>query len=300
MKRLAVIANPHKTGAAEALEQLRAWAAQHGVQLSSNLDENEGIAEPPARAFDAERRAALARRFAGCDAAVTLGGDGTLLYAVHIIGPLGIPVLPVNLGSLGFHTQATAATMLQCLTAVASGNFLTEPRLLLETTIEKPNGSTADNAAPSRLLALNDVVVSKRVWGRMVHLTVLVDGYTVSNVSADALLVATPTGSSAYNYAAGGPILAPSLEAIVLNAICPHRISFTPLVLSGNSVVRVRLQQRKPIELAQVLVDGQLWLDALDDETLKISRADVYLPLITFKDDFFRKLREKLAWGGLN
>lgn len=300
MKRLAIIANPHKTGATEALGQLRRWAADRGVELTSNLDEAEGVAEPPARAFDTERRAALARRFAGCDAAVTLGGDGTLLYAVHIIGPLGIPVLPVNLGSLGFHTQATAETMLRCLTAVAGGEFITEPRLLLETTIEKPNGSAADNAGQPRLLALNDVVVSKRVWGRMVHMTVLVDGQTVSNVSADALLVSTPTGSSAYNFAAGGPILAPSLEAIVLNAICPHRISFSPLVLSGNSVVRVQLQQRKPLELAQVLVDGQPWLDALEDETLKISRADVYLPLITFKDDFFRKLREKLAWGGLN
>lgn len=290
MKKVAVIANPHKPGIHEAMEDLRVWARRHSVELADNTD-------GPGKTIDAstdEGYDELARRFEAADAAVTLGGDGTLLYAVQLVGQLNIPVLPVNLGSLGYHTQATPENMLPRLDAVAEGRYRTENRLLLQTYIEP----ASQNGTPR--LALNDVVVSKRVWGRMIHLRVSIDGHDVTDLSADAIIFSTPTGSSAYNYAAGGPILAPGLDAIVINAVCPHRIAFAPLVLSGSADITVTVHRREPAEIAQVLVDGQIWRESLLTETLKISRSPMYLPVILFEDDFFLKMRQKLAWGVLN
>ncbi|MBX7245729.1 MAG: NAD(+)/NADH kinase [Candidatus Sumerlaeaceae bacterium] len=301
MKRIAVIANPHKDGARSALEQVRAWARAHGVEALVNTDLQPLTENADGGTFDISRREELREAFAGADLAITLGGDGTLLYGAGVLGPLQLPMLSVNLGSLGFHTQAGPENLVHCLDAILAGGFRTEKRLLLETEILRAEPATSGEDVPEgKMLALNDVVISKSAWGRMIHLRLSVNGQDVTDLSADALIVATPTGSSAYNYAANGPVLAPTLDAIVINAICPHRMVFAPLVLGADAELTVDFHQRKPLEVAQVLVDGQRWGSVLQAERLKISRAPMYLPLIVFHDDFFQKLRDKLAWGGLN
>ncbi len=224
---------------------------------------------------------------------ITLGGDGTLLYGAQVVAPLGIPVLAVNLGSLGFHTQVEPADLVIGLEAFSSGAFSIQPRLLLQPSLHH------EPEAVNPYFALNDIVISKSAWGHMVHLRLFINGETVSDISADGLVIATPTGSSAYNFAAGGPILLPSVEALVLNAICPHRMNFSPLVVPGGVDIEVQFHPRKPLEEAQVLVDGQPWRSVSHEETLKISRAAMYLPLVVVHQNFYGKLREKLRWGGL-
>ncbi len=296
MKRIAIIANFEKETAAAAVAQIRSWAGAHGVEAVEAEGAGNGDAENHRLQFDAAGLRRSRDSIAGCDVAVTLGGDGTLLYGAHLAAPLGIPVLAVNLGSLGFHTQVEPGSLLAGLEAVHRGDFRIEPRLMLEGSFESGGG---DPPGPERALALNDFVISKSAWGRMVRLRITVDGQQASDLFADGLLVATPTGSSAYNYAAHGPVLKPGLEAVVLNAICPHRMRFSPLVLPPTAVIEIEFHPRRPREEAQLFADGQAWCAVADPHRLKISRAPLYLPLIVFQDDFFSKLRDKLSWGGL-
>lgn len=299
MKRIAVVANRDKPRAFIELEKIQQWAQDHGIDVATDLRELPGGDTPCAGGFILSNIHEIRQRYQGCDLAVTLGGDGTLLYGAHIFAPLGVPVLAANLGNLGFHAQIVPDEILTALDAVLAGDFRTEPRLLLQAQLQSAE-SEPEQTRDGVTFALNDIVVSRSAWGKMVHLRLFANGQAISDLSADGLVVATPTGSSAYNYAARGPILEPDFEAIVLNAICPHRMNFSPLVVSANTEVVIAFHPRKPLEEAQLLVDGQPWCSVSHDEELKISRAPMYLPLIVFENNFFRKLREKLAWGGLS
>lgn len=299
-----------------AVEEIRTWAGRHGIEVVCNLDYAQPSGASQGGAFGAVSETELRDRFEGADLTVTLGGDGTLLYAVRIVAPLQTPVLSINLGSLGFHTQAELPELPGCLDAVRDGHYRVEKRLLLEVTVENPDhqcppdqgaasppSHVSNQFAPGPagpIYALNDVVVSKSAWGHMVHLRLHADGKPLSDVDADSLVVATPTGSSAYNFAANGPVIVPWMEAIVLNAICPHRMNLAPLVLSPDSTLQVRAYRRSPLEEAQILIDGQAWHTLSPAGCLKISRAPLYLPLVTLHDNFYEKLRNRLRWGGLN
>lgn len=293
IQRIAVIANKDKPSVIPVLDQLRAWGEEQKIVIKTEPGE---AAYPDAEDCGESRARDLREWFSDCELGITLGGDGTLLYSARILAPLSVPVLPVNLGDLGFHTQVTAGALLDALSKICVGEFETEPRLMLEARLDR-----TDTAAQTRaLLALNDIVISRSAWGRMVHLRLEVNGRQASDVFADGLIIASPTGSSAYNYAAHGPVLDPSLDAIVLNAICAHRMNFSPVVLPSSAEVVIDFHPRKPSEEAHVLVDGWHWCSVSHEHRLKISRAPMYLPLIVLEHDFFTKLREKLAWGGLN
>jgi NAD+ kinase len=298
MKRIAIIANREKPGIAAALAATEAWAARNGVKLDSNLSiQQEAQAGTSYHSpFGNVSMEDLRERFAGADLAITFGGDGTLLFGAQLVAPLGIPVLAVNLGSLGFHTQVLPENLEACLDTIKSGEFRTESRVLLQASVQNRD---EESGKPFRVIALNDIVLTKSAWGHMIHVRLHINGHPVADVSADGLIISTPTGSTAYNLAAGGPVVSPGLEVIVVNAICPHRMRFSPLVLPANAEILLGFHKRKALEEAQVLSDGQTWRMVSDDDTLKISKAPVYLPLIVFKDDFFEKLRTKLHWGGL-
>jgi NAD+ kinase len=298
LTKIAVIGNRQKPGVFELLEVVRLWGKERGREVLSNLDRLFSTTANSEDEFSPAHAEELRRYFAGSEVALTLGGDGTLLYATNIVAHLSIPVIAVNLGNLGFHTQVEPEDLKAALTAFEEGRFASETRLLLRARTEHVRGGEVIPGA-DYMGALNDIVVSKSAWGRMVHLRVLVDGCEATDLFADGLLISTPTGSSAYNYAAGGPVLDPSLEAIVLNVICPHHMHFSPVVLSPASEVTVQFHPRKTAEEVQLLVDGQAWCKMSPNEQLKISRSPLYLRLVVFKKDFFLKLRQKLAWGGL-
>lgn len=290
IRKLGVLANLEKSGVREIYAEITAWAANHDVNVVSNENFVPDKADLSVNPFGTDDTAQLIELYKDSDILVTLGGDGTLLYAAQLVAHDQIPVLSVNLGSLGFHTQVSPHNLQECLMYLLRESLQVEKRMLLQAEM------TND---PPYVLAMNDMVIAKSAWGHMVTLRIGINGETVSDIAADALIVASPTGSSAYNYAAGGPVIYPSMEALILNALCTHRMQVSPLVIPGDAVIEVTLRPRRPDDSAQILNDGQPWRTIHDEETLKISRAPMYLPLIVFEDDFFGKLRDKLRWGDL-
>ena len=222
---------------------------------------------------------------------VAIGGDGTLLRATRLIAGHDVPLLGVNRGRLGFLTDIGAADMLERVDEVLAGHFVAEPRMMLRAELVRPG------TAPVTSTALNDVVVQKFEIGRMIEFETWVDGQYLNTHRADGLIVATPTGSTAYALSCGGPILAPELDAIALVPICPHTLSDRPLVIRAGREVELRLLERVATR-AQIVLDGGLLGEFLPGEHLRVSAAPLRLTLLHPPGhDFYHVLRSKLHWG---
>jgi len=282
IRRVAVVAKagaPEGTRLASALAE---WLEARGIEACC----------------DAETAAAIGRAGAGPPAAppdevdlvVVAGGDGTLLGAARSAGPRGIPILGVNSGSLGFLTELHAAEMFAGLEAVLEGRFTIEERQTLRVRYG-PAAGPADEYA-----VLNDVVITKGALARMIDLRVTIDDQDVATYTSDGLIVATPTGSTAYNLSAGGPILDPRMGAIVLSPICPHTLTYRPLVVPRD--VRVEVSLRSGDEEVYLTLDGQVGLPFRPEQRLSIDDhpRPVRLVRVTGRG-FFEVLRRKLRWG---
>jgi NAD+ kinase len=228
------------------------------------------------------------------DAIVVLGGDGTLLAASHLIERDDVPLIGVNFGSLGFLTEITPPELCAVLTRVLAGDYPYEERSLLRAVVRRAAASefTGD--------ALNDVVVTKAgALSRIIELEARVDGAFVSAFRADGLIVASPTGSTAYSLAAGGPILHPSLGAIVVTPISPHMLTNRPLVLADSATIELRLA-RQGGEV-HVTLDGQRGFPLSHEDTVTVTRSPRRLRLaVSPARDYFEVLRKKLRWGESN
>jgi NAD+ kinase len=224
---------------------------------------------------------------------VVLGGDGTLLSVADAIGAAGsgIPIVGVNFGSLGFLTEVTLPELYGALDAALDGRARVEERMMLESTTFRGGDAIADH------IALNDVVVTNGARSRMIDLSVSVGDEFVTRVKADGLIVATPTGSTAYNLAAGGPIVQPTLDALLLTPIAPHTLTNRPIVIPATTPVRVQplIEERDEVF---VTFDGQAGFQLAADDDIRICRADRTLRLIRPSTrSYFEVLREKLKWG---
>lgn len=227
------------------------------------------------------------------DALVTLGGDGTLLRGARLLAGRPVPILGVNLGRLGFLTSCGRDETELALRRLAAGDYLAERRMQLEA-----RALDSGEGVRKRWFALNDVVLHKGGFARVVHLTVLAGGDPVGTYAADGLVFSTPTGSTAYSLSAGGPVVVPTLESIVLTPISPHTLAVRPLVLAADVEVRVHADDG-PEELL-VTVDGQVGTTFAVGETLLVRRADRYALIVRFPgSSFFSVLTRKLGWGGL-
>mgnify|MGYP000156117042 CR=1 FL=1 len=219
------------------------------------------------------------------DFVVAMGGDGTFLRAARMTVPREIPVLGVNLGSLGFLTEIQEPKLRRALSNVLSGDYVIEHRMVLEAQAEGVN---------EPLYAVNDVVVCMANVGRMITVGLYVDGEYVKSVSADGVIVSTPTGSTAYSLAAGGPIVFPVMEAIVFTPICPHTLAFRPIIFPSTKVVELEIQQ----EDAVMVVDGQLRYELHPKDRIRVIRASLDLKIVKAGEStFFEILRTKLHWG---
>lgn len=227
------------------------------------------------------------------DAMLTLGGDGTLLRAARIVEDHPVPILGINLGRLGFLTCCPIEALEDALRRLAAGEYVVEPRMTLDARVRGPNG--ADKAA---WRALNDVVLHKGGFARVVTMWVQANGETVAHYSADGVIIATPTGSTAYNLSAGGPVVFPTLETILVTPVSAHTLALRPLVLPPTSEITVRVEDG-PDEVL-VTVDGQVGATFAAGETLVVRRSAHPVPIIRFPESsFFATMREKLHWGGL-
>jgi NAD+ kinase len=217
------------------------------------------------------------------------GGDGTLLYATRLIGAKGIPLLGINMGSLGFITEVRLEEMHAAFEGLLAGQYRLEERVLLNVEVVR-NGCVI-----AQYQALNDAVINKGALARIIDLEVSVNSEPVLYTRADGLIIASPTGSTAYSLAAGGPILYPTLDAFIIAPICPHALANRPLVIPDRHVIGVCLKHGADVMLT---VDGQVGMSLLQQDSLNIGRAKSPLQLaLPFGSTFFRLLREKLRWG---
>jgi NAD+ kinase len=281
--RLGIIVNVRRPGAEATVTLIENWAKEHGWPVTA-LGRIDMVADPDFRIFPEER-------FGGqVDLLLALGGDGTMLTAVRTVATLGIPVLGVNLGALGFLTVVPPHECRDALDRIKDGNYTVEERLMLEV-------SETDTLQKGvSWAALNDVVIIKGGMSRMVKLTVTHNGEYVSSFAGDGLIVATPTGSTAYSLSVGGPILMPSMQGFVLTPISPHTLAQRPMVFDASARLEITLDA--VAEDTILTVDGQLARHLSEKSTLVVSRSHDPARLVSFPDrPFFRLLREKLHWG---
>ncbi len=228
---------------------------------------------------------------ARADLIIAVGGDGTMLYASSLTRDHDVPLLGVNRGRLGFLTDVTPDEMLQRVGQVLDGNYTVESRMLISTTLSRPDGSELTASG------LNDVVVQRKGTGRMLDIHTSIHGQFVNTHSGDGLIVATPTGSTAYSLSCGGPIIEPGMNAVVIVPVCPHTLSDRPIVVPGDADILVRLLQRVDTS-AEVMVDGHSLGELTPDDRLQITKSQTRVTLIHPPGyDYYAILRDKLHWG---
>jgi NAD+ kinase len=286
MSTVGILVRPDLGKAGPAVRDLVAWLQERSV--GACIDQHTAalveVADRVACHVASSREVA-----ATADVLVVLGGDGTLLAASHLVDR-PVPVLGVNFGSLGFLTEITMAELYPTLEGVLRGEYKFEERRMLHARVQQRD--TAETTGD----VLNDVVVTKAALSRIIEFDVAIDGLFVSAFRADGLIVSSPTGSTAYNLAAGGPILHPTLDAVVLTPICPHMLSNRPLVVSDRSSIEVRLRAGRESD-AHLTLDGQRGFPLRAGDVVTVTRSPRTIRLVKAQRDYFEVLRTKLKWG---
>lgn len=225
------------------------------------------------------------------DLAVVLGGDGTMLNIARKLAPCNVPLVGVNQGRLGFLTDLSIETMVQTLGSMLDGQYIEERRMLLYVEVSRENSVLFD------ALALNDVAVSRGIGGNMIEFEVCINGEYVYTLRSDGLIIATPTGSTAYALSSGGPILHPGLELIALVPVSPHTLSNRPIVIGPDAVVEVLMHRTS---VARVHSDSHSHFDLQEHDNVVVRRSPHTATLLHPSDhSYYRVLREKLGWSGL-
>ncbi len=283
MSRVGFILKPDKSEAGALLDQLVRWLVARG---DTPLVTTEDQVAPEGAEIVPEVDLALPGNI---DVLAVLGGDGTMLRAARLVADVGTPVLGVNLGHLGFLTGFAPSEAESALARALAGELPRSPRMRIACTF------TRQGAPPVVRTALNDAVIHQGAMARLVELDAYVDGEFVSAYRADGLIVATPTGSTAYNMAAGGPILVPGQAAMTLTPICAHSLTNRPLVVPATATVRMELggDSRGVV----ITVDGQWAHSFLPGDTVDITAAAAPLTLYSSGKRYFDVMREKLHWG---
>jgi NAD+ kinase len=281
-KSVAIISKPAKPELAQIVPPLFDWFAQHGYRV---VIDNETAVY--ARGPEIVARPDLAAR--ALDFVVVLGGDGTLLSTSRAVARAGIPVLGVNLGTLGFLTEVPLAELYNALEEVDQKRASIESRSLVQCELFREGKSIMSYAA------LNDVIVNKSALARLNDYDLFIDKTFVTEYKADGLIISTPTGSTAYSMAAGGPILMPSVDAFVITPVSPHSLTHRPLVVRDS--VEIEIVVKTGDEEAYLSVDGQVGMPVRDGDRVVCKRAEYKVQLLRIRRAFFEVLRTKLKWG---
>lgn len=269
----------------EVIHKLAEFLAKRHLHVLIEEATAEFMDQPPT-----ESRA-LAQIGEQADMAIVVGGDGTMLNAARNLAPYEVPLIGINLGRLGFLTDIPKDRMFEGLEKILDGDFRTEQRILLQAEVMR------DGKAVHASNAFNDVVINKGQLARLIEFESHIDGEFVNSTRADGIIIATPTGSTAYALSAGGPILHPTLPAIVLVPICPHTLSDRPLAVSSESRIEI-VMIHTSYQSAHVTLDGQINFSLQDKDRVRVRRADKPVTLIHPSDrNHYDVLRAKLRWG---
>jgi NAD+ kinase len=271
--------------------EARELAASVARTLSSRGSTVTALPEDSA-AIPGARTVTEAELGASIDVLAVLGGDGTFLYGASLVADHGVPIFGVNLGSLGFITPYARSETAAAIEDLITGRLPIEERMRLAVTIHPAAGQPGD--APPPRSAVNDAVITQRSIARLLDLEARLDGAEIANYKADGLIVSTPTGSTAYSMAAGGPILTPDMEAMVLTPICPHTLTHRPLVFPPDARLEIRNASDGPVTLT---IDGQWGQEMESGASIEVRRAARPLRVYRSARGFFGILREKLSWG---
>ena len=281
---IGVVGNPGYEALRELLAQLVTLAESQDLVLFTEGDLTDLWPQPVADLADDTP----------LDALLTFGGDGTLLRGARFLSGRDVPIMGVNLGRVGFLTTAAPDAFEQAIEDLLQGRYEVEERSTLETRI---GDGTTERIGQ---LALNDVVVHNAGVARVIPISVSVDGETVGQYSADGIIIATPTGSTAYSLSADGPVVVPDVDALVITAICPHTLAVRPIVVRGDAQITV--QVAAPVsEEVLVSFDGQVGDTIAGGERVLVHRADSVVRLVRLaQKGFFARMRDKLHWGDLS
>ncbi|WP_342349413.1 NAD(+)/NADH kinase [uncultured Nitrospira sp.] len=276
---IGIITKPHAPNILEETSQLRDWLVAHDKTVI--LDSTQGLPTS-----DNPTRIQIAKE---ADLLIVLGGDGTMLSGARLVEQRGIPILGVNMGGLGFLTEINFDDLPTALEKVFAGECRLDKRLMLKVQLQRGD----------RILytysALNDVVISKGHLARMIATKICVNHAFMTNLRGDGLIVATPTGSTAYSLSAKGPILDPRLEVLLINPICPHTFSHRPFLAPGDVPITIELTSQEP---AMATIDGQVGAEMLTGDLVQVRASDHRTHLIRFPErSYFEVLRTKLKWG---
>jgi NAD+ kinase len=283
MTRVGVVAKTDAAQADGAVRRLVEWLATRSLPVLLDKETASLVADV---ALPQTSRADLPGQV---DVIVVLGGDGTLLSVARAVGDLGVPILGVNLGGLGFLTATTLEEMMPALEAFLDGQMVVEERMMLGARVRRSGASDRE------FFALNDVVIMKSAMSRIIDLSVSVDGQLATAYRADGLIISTPTGSTAYSLSAGGPILFPTMDALVLTPIASHTLTNRPIVLPGTQRIQVTLLTNQEVMLT---LDGQVGFGLRERDSVEVAQAAPRIRLMRFPHKhFFSVLRTKLKWG---
>mgnify|MGYP001186270254 CR=1 FL=1 len=282
IKAIGVVGNPNKGHVLESIARLTDWARGKGLEI---LLEKEAAARLGVRGYHGGELGSRA------DLVVTMGGDGTLLQAARIMRKSSVPILGVNMGTFGYLTVINLNEMFDALEGVLEGEFRTESRMMLDVAVRDEQGESFECSV------LNDVVINRGNYSRMVDLETHVDGQYLTSYRADGLIVSTPTGSTAYSLSAGGPIVLPVLNTIILNPICPHTLTNRPVILPDTVVLKIMLWTREAGAIMSC--DGQVTYHLKTGDAITVRKSDYVTNLVVSpRRDYLQILRSKLGWGG--
>ena len=281
--RLGIITKPNEPRAAELAAHIAEWAAAHEI----NLFVNNRVRDLPPGTFSASAREIADH----CDLLIVLGGDGTMISTARLVAGRGTPVLGINLGTLGYLTEFAMDEAMPALEYVVRGEYEVDKRTMLDWQVLRDGDQVGGGSA------LNDVVLNKSALARIIDIDCWVGSHYVTGYRADGLIVATPTGSTAYNLSAGGPIIAPATEAISICPICPHTLTNRPLVLPFS--VEIALQMNTHEQEVMLTSDGQIGLPLMAGDRVEIRKSEKTFNTVCANDrDYFEILRSKLRWSG--
>jgi len=281
-KTVAIISKPDRPELAEALPALEKWLEQRNYAVV--VDQESAVYFS---ASDVMARSELATRSPYL--ALVLGGDGTLLSAARAVAETRTLILGVNLGTLGFMTELPLADLYPALEAIENGRYIVDSRSMLSCSVIRGDEILATHSA------LNELVVSKSAIARLNHFELFVDGEFVSSYKADGLIIATPTGSTAYSLGAGGPILKPDVDAFVITPVSPHGLTHRPVVV--RDTVEIEIHVKTGDDEAYLSLDGQVGMPMRDGDIARCVKAEHPAKLLRFHKTFFEVLATKLKWG---